>query len=95
VCRQWVARLLTAKSRGRLPACHACRLHPSHVLPLWIRRGVVAGSGRHPVWVGLLAGQKAAVDDQFGPGDKRRFVGGQKQHAVGHFQGLPETAQGR
>src|SRR5215470_10548577 len=45
--------------------------------------------------VGPLAGQKAAVNDQFGAGDKRRFVGGQKQHAIGHFQGLPNAAERR
>ena len=39
--------------------------------------------------------QKATVDDQFGAGDKRRFVGGQKQDAGGHLPGLPKTAERR
>ena len=40
-----------------------------------------------------LSGDKAAVDDQFGAGDKRRFVGGQKQHTVGDLEGFADAPQ--
>src|SRR5882762_3275648 len=45
--------------------------------------------GRDPV----LLRDEAAVDDQFGAGDERGFVGGEEQHAIGHLNRLAEAAQ--
>src|SRR5215475_1401313 len=69
---------------------------PRDRAPGWISPGVVEGSGQAtPRGWGPLARQKAAVNDQFCPGDKRRFVGRQKQHAVGDLHRLPYAAQRR
>ena len=66
------------------------KVTPLDRAPGWISAGVLAGSGQAtPCGWEPLAGQKAAVNDQLGPGDKRRLVRRQKQHAVGNFYGLP------
>ena len=53
--------------------------------PLWVRR-----SAR-----GDLLRDEAAVDDQFGAGDEGRFIRGQEQYAVGHFDRLAGAPQRR
>jgi hypothetical protein len=39
-----------------------------------------------------LPGNETAVNDQLGASNKRRFIRGQKQHAIGHFNGLTNAA---
>src|SRR6516225_12291308 len=42
-----------------------------------------------------LLGDKAAVDDEFGAGDERGFVGGEEQHSVSDLDRFADAAQRR
>ena len=51
------------------------------------RRDQLRADARRPV---RLLGDIAAVDDQFGAGDERGFVGGEEQHPVGDLDRLAD-----
>ena len=80
-------------SRGPILSRSPEERHPPAAIALQTCEATPRPRARPMPFDGLLLGRGPAVDDEFGPGDKRRFIRGQVDDPIGDIFWLSDSSQ--